>query len=399
MNTIYFPAIGGGSQGSALTRDYPHPYKPEFMLRPVGKNSLFNYEHMLISAAHAIDRKLNITNEMFDFDNGICLGDSGGYQIATGVMNFNDEVREKIFRWLEDNTNYAMNLDIPPWDLSISEVDEFDRRLSVSYDNYKYFYENQTGKTKFMNVLQGTNLDQLNKWYDKVKEFHFEGGWGVGGSAINIFRTLQAFFFLYEKGEVNRVDNGSALVHILGYSKASSLFVLIYLQQKLNSLGHKIRLSYDSSTPYLQSSYGRYSLFTKREGVTYITFNMDVFKEEQHVNLSGELPCNCNVCKGLTFKDLLSLRNNKGGFKSEWYLMLGNHNLNNFLKYKIQLESLISLENKDLLSTVFNTNHMRIFEIIDKCFEADSPTVYLNKHRFELASLANEPEIIRDNLF
>ena len=48
-------------------------------------------------------------------------------------------------------------------------------------ENFKYFNENQSGKTKFLNVLQGEDDTTYKEWYDAVKGFDFQG-WSIGGT-------------------------------------------------------------------------------------------------------------------------------------------------------------------------------------------------------------------------
>jgi hypothetical protein len=47
-------------------------------------------------------------------DDVLVFGDSGGFQIATGALKWDSTIREKIFHWLEANSDVAANLDIPP---------------------------------------------------------------------------------------------------------------------------------------------------------------------------------------------------------------------------------------------------------------------------------------------
>ena len=42
------------------------------------------------------------------------MGDTGGYPIADGAMKCDIKNRDRIFKLLEENTDIAMNLDIPP---------------------------------------------------------------------------------------------------------------------------------------------------------------------------------------------------------------------------------------------------------------------------------------------
>jgi hypothetical protein len=51
--------------------------------------------------------------------------------------------------------------------------------MDISYDNFKYFADNQSGKCKFLNVIQGNNVEEYEIWYQKMKDFEFNG-WCIG---------------------------------------------------------------------------------------------------------------------------------------------------------------------------------------------------------------------------
>ena len=50
----------------------------------------------------------------------------------------------------------------------------------ISYDNFAWFEKHQSGKTKFLNMLQGSNPQEYEWWYNKFKHFEFSG-WAIGG--------------------------------------------------------------------------------------------------------------------------------------------------------------------------------------------------------------------------
>jgi hypothetical protein len=49
----------------------------------------------------------------------------------------------------------------------------FQEALDISLDNFKYFEKKQSGKTNFLNVIQGTFTDEYSTWYHKFKDFDF----------------------------------------------------------------------------------------------------------------------------------------------------------------------------------------------------------------------------------
>ena len=67
------------------------------------------------------------------------MGDSGGYQIASGAMKWDIKHLDRIFKWLEENTDIAMNLDIPP---RLKYQGQYAECLQISKENFKYFSDN-----------------------------------------------------------------------------------------------------------------------------------------------------------------------------------------------------------------------------------------------------------------
>jgi hypothetical protein len=90
-------------------------------------NSYYNYKFGLYSAGHA-ERKLDKCDDREPMIHGrnrektILIGDSGGFQIATGVIKLDwskvmtpegDKLREEILRYLEHTSDWSMTLDVP----------------------------------------------------------------------------------------------------------------------------------------------------------------------------------------------------------------------------------------------------------------------------------------------
>ena len=96
---------------------------------------MFNYKWGLYSAGHAkLDIEKSKVQEAFvqdrPRDKTIILGDSGGFQVAKGILKFdwdnfftpghkNDQIRMQILRWLEQTADWSMCLDIPSFSVSL----------------------------------------------------------------------------------------------------------------------------------------------------------------------------------------------------------------------------------------------------------------------------------------
>jgi flagellar hook protein FlgE len=209
----------------------------------------------------------------------IVVGDSGGYQIATGKLpelkgwekQANDplalerrwleniSIRDRILRWLDRYSDYAMTLDMPLFILKEKKSPfrnlSADQLIELSYENLKYFADNRgkaTGaKAKFLNVLQDAGDGTGEAWYKRVKDFDFEG-WAFGGDTKNGIEPLLKWVRrLLDDGKLN---SKTEWLHVLMMSPPANSVLLTALQKRLREiLGNTITVSYDSSSPFQTS--------------------------------------------------------------------------------------------------------------------------------------------------
>jgi len=213
----------------------------------------------------------------------VVLGDSGGYQIGTGKLKAVSEwtkhaadadliarrwttevtIRDRILRWLDRYSDYAMTLDMPLWVLNDPRAQKSSpfRSLSaqqlidLSYDNLKYFADNRGkasgSKAKFLNILQDAGGDTGEAWYSRVKDFDFEG-WAFGGDTKNGIEPLLKWVRrLLDDGKLN---SKTEWLHVLQMSPPVNSVLLTALQSRLRELlSNDIRVSYDSSSAFQTS--------------------------------------------------------------------------------------------------------------------------------------------------
>lgn len=213
----------------------------------------------------------------------VVVGDSGGYQIATGKLkavsgwekfasdpdyiarrwSHDRTIKDQILRWLDRYCDYAMTLDMPLWllnDPKAQKTSPFaklsaEQLTDLSYENLKYFADNRgkaTGaKAKFLNVLQDAGGDTGERWYQRVKDFNFEG-WAFGGDTRSGIEPLLKWVRrLLDDGKLN---SKTEWLHVLQMSPPINSVLLTALQQRLRELlGNKITVSYDSSSPFQNS--------------------------------------------------------------------------------------------------------------------------------------------------
>jgi hypothetical protein len=215
------------------------------------------------------------------------LGDSGGFQIATGVMKMdwtnakdpNDPVRtqmcEKILRWLEHTAEWSMTLDIPAFAAveplsSKTGLTEFSDTLDLSLLNLDYFVRNRVpGATKFLNVLSGTDEATSKEWYEGVK--HFSDPKFVSEAYGDTERTLEGYAFaginmkdmscvlhrLLDLREDGLLE-GKDWIHFLGTGKLQWACYLTAIQRQLRKYDNpNITLSFDAASPFVNTAYGQ----------------------------------------------------------------------------------------------------------------------------------------------
>jgi hypothetical protein len=225
---IYFPSLSAGSMVSAFKKDMKFTSGDPVKFFDSRYPEKWRHPYFLITAGHHY-KKMDFRDQLGLEKDVLVFGDSGGYQIATGALPYSNELREKIFHWLEANSDVAANLDIPP---KTKYKNKFAECADISYDNFAWFEKHQSGKTKFLNMLQGSNTDEYTWWYHKFKHFDFQG-WAIGGPQKLVDFMFAVSLMLKEREfENKRLE----YVHLLGISKISDFFILATLQKLMNKL-------------------------------------------------------------------------------------------------------------------------------------------------------------------
>jgi hypothetical protein len=168
-----------------------------------------------------------------------------------------------------------MTLDIPTWvihDKKASEacqISTLQEAVDATKYNNEYFMANRKGKanggTKILNVLQGANHADADRWYDLMKDYcnpvkypntHFDG-WAMGGQNMCdvhlILKRLVALRFdgLLEKGVHD-------WMHFLGTSKLEWAVLLTDIQRAVRKYHNpNFTVSFDCASPFLASANGQ----------------------------------------------------------------------------------------------------------------------------------------------
>ena len=242
----------------------------------------FHYSHTLYSAGHAqLDLKKSwVQEEMIQQRNKagtFILGDSGGFQIGKGVINFDwqhfwekqgdagyvgaaDKTRMAILNWLEFTADYSMTLDLPTWSAApINQartgLKDFGDCLRGTLFNNDFFLKHRQGKTKFLNVLQGGTNADADTWYEAVKHYPFEG-WAMGGN--NMKDADLMLRRLITMRDEKLLEPGRDVIHFLGTSKLELACLLTAVQRNLRKhVNENMKVTFDCASPFLATAYGQ----------------------------------------------------------------------------------------------------------------------------------------------
>jgi hypothetical protein len=205
------------------------------------------------------------------------LGDSGGYQIGKGVLKFDwlnfegpeaTKTRQKILEWLELTADWSMMLDVPTWACDHihspkTGLKTFEDCLEKTRYNNDYFLLNRLGATKWLNVLQGSDWDTAEKWYEGVKEFSdpkgkYAGreaeGWAMGGANMcKMDITLKRLMTMRDEGMLT----GKNWMHFLGTAQLDWSCYLTLIQRQIRKhINPEITISFDCASPFIATAHG-----------------------------------------------------------------------------------------------------------------------------------------------
>lgn len=350
-------------------------------------DSYFQYKWGLYSAGHAA-RDVSLTDlkdwiiQSRDRDDTFILGDSGGFQIVTGVIkcdwkNFksDDSLRKEVLSWLEHTSDYSMILDIPtlatmPQYSERTGITDFKQCLDYTMFNNDWFVKNRTYNTKLLNVMQGMNETQSKAWYEAVKHYPFEG-WSFSGAA----KTNQIDILLrrlIEMRDDKLLEQGERdLIHLLGVGKLELGVLYTTLKRVLREhVNPDMEVTFDAASPFIGASKGE--IYTE-SSYTSDTFRLQSERMTNDKTLSGSdsrLPWTSPIADRLTVGDMCYYAdgmNDKNGkeAKTSWdsltYALMQGHNTFKHID-SIQRANAYA----DLATHAHDTNHKHWTEFVGK---------------------------------
>ena len=247
------------------------------------KTELFTYETALYSAGHA--RHDPAVSDVYARDRSktTIIGDSGGFQAATGVLKWpweprgkqtpaehlaaQDQMRLSILRWLEHTAEWSMTFDFPPGGIDRLGYDEMGKPrhpglktyqdcLDKSIENAEFFIKNRVpGATKFLNVLQGRNQQEGDEWWDICKDWPFESFAFANIQGHSLALNLRRLIIMRDGGYLN---GGQDWLHYLGNGKIKAACNLTTIQRTLRKhVNPNVTLSYDAASPFVMTAKGQ----------------------------------------------------------------------------------------------------------------------------------------------
>ena len=365
---VYFPSLSAGAYASPIRKQAEVCPGIPFRFWEDATPEPWRYKYFLLTAGH-LYRKSQVRKD-WNLEDSLVFGDSGGFQIATGALKWDMNLRDRIFEWLEANSDIAANIDIPP---RVTYEGRFQESLDISLDNFKYFEKKQTGKTKFLNVVQGSNPAEFDHWYHTVKDLEF-GGWCIGSS-----RRLVDFMYILSKmiKEKEFLKPYNTWVHLLGISKVSDFFILAQIQKCLNMYtGNRITVSTDSSSP------GQYPVFGQMvwsPNWKDQVFNMMYFPKDgtnMGYDVTKHIPSLIDHpgVKHFTYDKVVN-------WSTEAVTRATYHNLYMYIYTAENVEKLINHAPVDVLIEVIPNELVQILKSIEEMFNSPDPTTVYERYR------------------
>ena len=381
---IYFPSFSAGEYGDQLRKN--KTLRSGLTCRFYADDFPEQFKHNEVLITAGVHFKKDTYRDMLGLsDKNLVMGDSGGYQIASGAMKWDITHRERIFTWLEGNTDVAMNLDIPP---RLKYEGKYNECLSISKDNFKYFADNQTGKTKFLNVIQGDDAETYEYWYHQVKDYPFNG-WGIGGCGGSLYRFMSGVRALLSGKE--HLKPTCEYLHILGTSKIRDFLMLVQLQKSLEEVGSPAIVTTDSSSPDRAVVFGTfYTNFSLKRG----SFESINFPNEKHqgdiIHQFNELP-NKNwpiitefdkiLSEGVDWSDVVA-------WNRDCTVAMRMHNFMMFKDAINQIEDYV-YGHDYILQQVVDKDTFTVLKSIDEMVKSEDPKMVFEKFKHLYMKLSN----------
>jgi hypothetical protein len=183
--------------------------------------------------------------------------------------------REAVLKWLDGVADYGMTLDIPTWvihDKKASDacgITTLEEAVAATKYNNDYYMRHRKGARnggmKVLNVLQGANHADADRWYETMKHYcdptiypdtHFDG-WSMGGQNMcDVHLVLRRLVALRHDGLLQ--EGVHDWMHFLGTSKLEWAVLLTVIQRAVRKyVNPAFTISFDCASPFLATANGQ----------------------------------------------------------------------------------------------------------------------------------------------
>ncbi|EZP73667.1 hypothetical protein BV96_01110 [Sphingomonas paucimobilis] len=213
-----------------------------------------------------------------DRNETIVLGDSGGFQVSRGTIEFEkDTTARRMLKWMEGVADWSMVMDFPTGGIGPGFMKPHVERLiaeghdlkamskangqsldfnacllQTQINNDQFVAERTAGATGLLNVLQGRNEAESKTWYDAVKHYPFEGVAFAGAHQNHFSLLLRRLYDLHIDGLLHKCG----WVHVLGVSTLDVGCLLTKVQRCVRQYwGYEnFQISFDSASPFINAA-------------------------------------------------------------------------------------------------------------------------------------------------
>ena len=358
-------------------------------------NNLFKISHALYSAGHSLEHEYDPCMVMNrDRSQSLVIGDSGGFQVISGVMPPYTPVSvHRILRYLEKMADVAMTADVPTKALlkpKVSGYQNYEQCLNQTITNLQHFKTHRENQNiRFLNVLQGRNEREADTWYEAVREYPFEGWAFAGNTRLNFHLTCRRLLQMAERGELH----SNSWLHFLAASFLECSVLLTALKRSLRSAGFtNLEVSFDSASALLAADkYKRLSI-----GPKYGSQKVSMQRHQLPINRSGvvldtRFPFESPIGSRLHLRDFYDPRKpDDACFDEIGCSMLTNHTIYREQMSFIEVNRVVDIGQR-LHGSIPSEVQMAV-EAINNIFNTDRPGHYMKVGRKALSNFVSLKE-------
>jgi len=281
---LYLPSIQSTfcntlKQSIPNSRNFPSGLSMKDLNFWSGKSKLWTYSKILYSVGQfkVGDTPADAVTSRINKKDFTILGDSGGFQIGKGAFKGikglenkamppekaakawrESNAKDWIVRWLNSHADYSMTIDMPLWaQLPENKDTPFhncskELLIQMSLENLKFIERSGLRKTKWLNVIQGSDRNAMLEWWNAVKWFR-HGGWAIAGDTSWRGGIAEVMHTLLTMRDDDAFEVGQDWLHVLGVSQAKWAVLLSAIQRGLRVKNPNLTVSYDSASAFQAS--------------------------------------------------------------------------------------------------------------------------------------------------